>query len=180
MKRLVAARRLISAVWLVGLVVMAAWILIRAAPAPASPPLADWLTFTGEPTDLEVQLQDGESIAVTINDRGPRFRYAEGAPNYALVKTALTSPGAVTIWLPAGELKESQPTIWQLAKGGHLVVTAQQAISYRQHLGDNGQEWTLPAVLIITIVASVVPLLCQFCLDRQLEKDGIPWQFPPF
>jgi hypothetical protein len=55
--------------------------------------LVDWLTFTGEPVEPDVQLGDGESIAVSISYHAPRFRYVEGAPNYALVKSALTSPG---------------------------------------------------------------------------------------
>src|SRR5258708_23420147 len=109
MKGLVAAKRQLSAAWLIALLLLAVWTLIHAAPAPASPPVTDWLTFTGEALDPEVQLGDGESIAVTISDHAPRFRYVEGAPNYELVKSALTSPGAVTIWLPAGELTKSQP-----------------------------------------------------------------------
>src|SRR4030081_621624 len=77
------------------LLLVGAYLVIRQASASAPvPPLAEWVSVSGEPTSPEVGFVHGEFVAASVGNPAVRFRYSDRQPRYNAVKEALTSPGA--------------------------------------------------------------------------------------
>jgi len=150
---------------LVLLLLIGSYVAIATASAPTPiPPVAQWERVTGEPVGSEVGFNHGEFVEATVGNPGVRFRYTDREPRYEAVKTALTSSGTVTILDPPNELERGLPSIWQLQKGGELVLSAEESIAQYQRARNGPQGLGTFLILIWALFLPVATLVWAIAL----------------